>query len=93
MSHPPSKEDLEAVWNSRPVGWLKDYNKNSRGKTAYTIVAKPYIKQYLDPIETTVFAKSAKKAIDECRWEINKKVREQYPYEENKDMSWEVGIK
>lgn len=93
MSHPPSKQELERVWNSEQPGWLKDYNKRARGKTAYTVVAKPYVKQYLDPIETTVFAKNQKKAIDEGKWDLSRKIREKYPYEQYKDMSWEYGIK
>jgi len=93
MSHPPSKEELERVWNCEQLGWLKDYNKRARGKTAYTVVAKPYVKQYLDPVEATVFAKNQKKAIEEARYQLSDRVRKKYPYEQYKDMSWEYGIK
>ncbi len=93
MSHPPSKQDLEEVWNNSRIGWLKDYNKQSRGKTAYTVVARPYVKQYLDPVEITVFAKDQKKAVDAGSYKLSAKVREKYPYEQYKGLAWEYGIK
>jgi len=92
MSHPPSKEQLESVWTNGSVGWLKDYNKRAKGKTAYTVVARPYIKQYLDPIEDTVFAKSGAAALKQT-WGLSAKVREKYPYEQYKDLAWSYGIK
>jgi hypothetical protein len=95
MSHPPSKQELEAVWNDSNVGWLKSYNKNARGKEVFTMEARPYIKHYLDPIEFTVFAKNYNKAMDEGRWRSSEAVREKYPYteEQYKDISWEVKVK
>ena len=92
MTHPPSREELERVWQSERVGWLKDYNKNTRGKQPYTIVAKPYRKQYLNPVEITIWAKSPQGAMKHT-WELSQKVREKYPYDEHKDIAWEYGYK
>lgn len=87
-----SKEKMEQVWQEGPVGWLKNHNKQTRGKTAYTIVAKPYIKQYLDPVEMTVYAKSSAAAMKQT-WELSAKVREKYPYDQYKDIAWSYGYK
>lgn len=91
--HPPSKEELEQVWNHSNVGWLKDYNKRARGKTAYTLIAKPYRKVPLDPIEVTVWAKSPTAALKNSSWEVNNAVQKVYPYKENPDVAWTTGVK
>ncbi len=87
-----SKEEMERVWREEPVGWLSKHNRQSRGKTAYTVVAKPYVKQYLDPVEMTVYAKTANAALKDT-WKLSEKVREKYPYEQYKNIAWEYGIK
>ena len=55
-----TKQEMERVWNEEQPGWLKDHYKRTKGKKPYTLVARPYTRQYLDPIEVTVYAKTAK---------------------------------
>jgi len=88
-----TKEEMERVWNEEQPGWLKDFIKNTKGKKPFTLVARPYTKQYMDPIEVTVYAKTAKAAEKNGYWELNDAVRKQYPYEQNRDLAWERGIK
>jgi hypothetical protein len=87
-----SREELERIWNKEPVGWLKQHIKNNRGKSAFTIVARPYIKQYLDTVEITVYAKTSTAALNNT-WELSKRVQEKYPSEQYKDIGWTYGIK
>lgn len=88
-----TKEELEEVWRSGPIGWLKKTNKEMKGKSQYTITAKPYRKQYLDPVEMTVWAKDAQSAMKNHQWNLSNKVREKYPHDEYKDIAWEYGYK
>lgn len=92
MAHPPSKEQLEEAWQRSRVGWLKYYNKTARNKKPYTLVAKVYTKQYLEPVEMTVWAKDHKAAMKET-WRLSPTVREKYPHEQYKDIAWSYGIK
>ena len=92
MSHPPSKDQLEEVWQKGSVGWLKNYNKTARNKKPYTLVAKVYTKQYLDPVEITVWAKDSKAAMKET-WQLSSAVRQKYPHEQYKDIAWSYGYK
>lgn len=87
-----SREEMERVWREEPVGWLKSHTKQTHGKMPFTIVAKPYVKQYLDPVETVVYAKTAKAAMKET-WRLGSKVREKYPSEQYKNLAWEYGYK
>lgn len=88
------KEDLERVWNQEPVGWLKSHCKNVKGKKLFTLVAKPYIKNYLDPVELEVYAKTSKDAM-KYSFMLQDKIRKAYPNEqaEYKSLSWSIGIK
>ena len=92
MSNSPDRAELERVWREEPVGWLKKHIKEHKGKQMFTVVARPYVKQYLDPVEQTVWAKNEKTALQQT-WELSKKVREKYPLEQHKDIAWTYGIK
>jgi hypothetical protein len=87
-----TKEEMERVWREEPVGWLKKHIKESKGKSPFVIFAKPYTKQYLDPIEMTVYAKDSKSALKHT-WELSSKVREKYPFDQHKNIAWEYGVK
>jgi len=86
MAHPPNKEQLEEVWVHSRINWLKDYNKTARNKKPYTLVAKVYTKQYLEPVEMTVWAKDRQAAMKET-WRLSSAVREKYPHEQHKDIA------
>lgn len=57
----PTKADLEEIWQTGPVGWLKDHSKKTDKKTAFIVTLRPYEKKYLPEIITTVWAKSRDK--------------------------------
>jgi hypothetical protein len=92
MSHHPSREELEKVWQSGSVGWLKNRNKNTKGKKPHTIVAKVYSKQYLDSVEITVLAKNSAAAMKET-WRLSSAVREKYPHDQYKGITWSYSYK
>lgn len=87
-----TKKEMERVWSEEPVGWLKSHNKYFKGKKSYTLVARPYTKNYLDPVEVTVYAKSITDALKQS-FKASDKVREQYPYEQYKDIAWTTDVK
>ena len=88
------KEDLEKVWNEERVGWLKSHCKNTKGKKSFTLVAKPYIRNYLDPIELVVYAKTHKDAMKQS-YMLQNEIRKAYPstQEEYKNLGWTIGVK
>jgi hypothetical protein len=88
-----TKQEMERVWNEEQPGWLKDFIKSTKGKKPFTLVARPYTKQYMDPIEITVYAKTAKAAEKSGYWQLSDAVRKQYPHKENPDMAWTTGVK
>jgi hypothetical protein len=88
-----TKQEMERVWNEEQPGWLKDFIKSTKGKKPFTLVARPYTRQYLDPIEITVYAKTAKAAEKSGSWQLSDAVRKQYPYKENPNMAWTSGVK
>ena len=88
-----TKQEMERVWNEEQPGWLKQHIKSTKGKKPYTLVARPYRRQYLDLIEVTVWAKSHTAALKNHSWEVNNAVQKVYPYKENPDVSWTTGVK
>ena len=56
------KQEMERVWADEQPGWLKQYNKNAKGKKKFKVTLKPYLKQYLDPVSKVVYAKNRKDA-------------------------------
>ena len=88
-----TKQEMERVWNEEQPGWLKDFIKSTKGKKPFTLVARPYRRQYMDPIEVTVYAKSHTAALKNGSWEVNNAVQKVYPYKENPDVSWTTGVK
>lgn len=88
-----TRQEMERVWNEEQPGWLKQHIKASKGKTEFTLVARPYRKQYLDPIEVKVYAKTASAAMKNGSWQVSNAVQKAYPYKENPDISWTTGVK
>jgi hypothetical protein len=93
MSIYPSKEELERVWHEEQPGWLKNHAKETKGKQPYTLVAKPYRRVPLDPIELTVYAKNSSKALKDNSWKVSNAVQAAYPYKENPDIGWTTELK
>lgn len=88
-----TKQEMERVWNEEQPGWLKDFIKSTKGKKEFTIVAKPYRRVALDPIEIKVYAKTARAAMKNSSWQVSDAVQKVYPYKENPDVSWTTGVK
>jgi hypothetical protein len=88
-----TKQEMERVWNEEQPGWLKDHIKATKGKKEFTIVAKPYRRVALDPIEVKVYAKTAQAALKNHSWQVSDAVQKQYPYKENPDIGWTTGVK
>ena len=88
------KTELERVWNRELVGWLKSHCKNTKGKKSFTLIAKPYIRNYLDPVELVVYAKTHKDAMKQS-FMLQDKIRKAYPstQEEYKNLGWTIGAK
>lgn len=93
MSKFPSKQELERVWHEEQPGWLHRFSKDTKKKTPFTLIARPYRRQYLDPIEITVYAKNSSKAISDNSWMVSNAVQAVYPYKENPDLSWTTELK
>ena len=88
-----TKDEMERVWQTGPVGWLKDHVKATKGKKEFTLVAKPYKRVPLDPIEVKVWAKTAQAALKQNSWQVSNAVQKVYPYKENPDVAWTTGVK
>jgi len=88
-----TKDEMERVWREEHVGWLKDHIKATKGKKEFTLVAKPYRRVPLDPIEVKVYAKTAQAALKQNSWQVSNAVQNVYPYKENPDVSWTTGVK
>lgn len=86
----PTKQELEQIWQTGPIGWLSKTGKKNKGKTAYVVTATPYTKQYLDPVSITVYAKS-KKNVE--TYGINQLLKETYPEQFlTKEFGWTVSV-
>lgn len=59
MAVHPSKAELERVWESGPIDWLKDYSKKSRKGMPRIVKIRFYNKQYVHEIEQLVWAKKS----------------------------------
>ena len=88
-----TKDEMERVWSEGRVGWLKDHIKSTKGKKEFTLVAKPYRRVALDPIEIKVYAKTAQAALKQNSWQVSNAVQKVYPYKENPNVAWTTGVK
>ena len=88
-----TKEEMERVWDEEKPGWLKDHAKATKNKQSYTLVAKPYVRQQLDPVEVKVWAKTANKALKDNSWEVSKAVQAKYPRDQFPEIGWTTGVK
>lgn len=86
-----SKDKLEEVWQTGPINWLKDHNKKARGKEQWIVTCKPFTKNYLDPVTTTVWAKSWDGA-NKQRYDVHDELRKKYPLDQYRDLSFEYTI-
>jgi len=93
MSKFPSKQELERVWHEEQPGWLQSFSKDTKKKTPFTLIARPYRRVPLDPIEITVYAKNSSKAIADNSWKVSDAVQAVYPYKENPDIGWTTELK
>jgi len=89
----PTKEEMERVWNEEQPGWLKTWNKERKGKDPYVLVAKPHIRQPLDPVEVVVWAKSSQKAMKDNSYAVSKAVLAKYPRDQYPEIGWTTGVK
>jgi hypothetical protein len=88
-----TKDEMERVWREEHVGWLKDHAKATKGKKEFTLVATPYKRVPLDPIEIKVYAKTVQAALKQNSWQVSNAVQKVYPYKENPDVAWTTGVK
>jgi hypothetical protein len=77
MMH-PTKEELDRVWNTGPIYWLRDFSKGCKGKKPYRVTCIPYITQKTVFAEyeasAVVWATSKEKAYD---WHVDQELRRQ----------------
>ena len=79
MSHPPSKAELEAVWNGSQIGWLKAFNKRTKNAKKFEVTVRPYTKNYLEPVSKIIYAKNYKQAqYERCHDELKAKYPEHF---------------
>ena len=63
------KKQLEAIWNSREIGWLQQQNKNSKKKEQRKIRITFYEKVTVHTIEETVWV-SKKDVASNFSWQV-----------------------
>lgn len=62
-------EEMVDIWNNKPIGYIEKLSRDiAKGKKKYVVSFVPYKKEYLEPIEVEVYAKSRDRAIDKARY-------------------------
>ncbi len=74
-----TKAELEDIWNNKPVDYLKNLRKASKGKQEYTAIYDYRLITYSEKVngKMTVLAKSESKARSEAEIEIRAKLRKE----------------
>jgi len=57
-----TKQEMEDIWNFKPVGYLKFHNKKTKGMKKYKVTFKPYTYVYHEEITAVVIAKDVREA-------------------------------
>ena len=72
----PSKQELEEIWNSGPIGWLKEHSKDIKNKRPYKVSYIPYVQTELTEHEVsmTVWAKSPSRAQEKASYNLREKL-------------------
>lgn len=70
-----TKNQMEDIWNNKPVGYLRTFKKNQKGVKAFQVTIQGYERK-LHPEETfTILSKR----MDDAKWEAQNLLRNKYP--------------
>lgn len=67
-----TKEEMEDIWNNKPVGFLKIETSRRKGLKKFSVVIQPYVKTLYDIHCLTVNAKNREDSFYQAKLEVAK---------------------
>lgn len=67
-----NKEEMEDIWNNKPVGFLKSALASRKGMKKFSVTIQPYKKDMYDSHNVVVIAKNREASFLQAKVEVSK---------------------